>query len=262
MSAPYRVLIADDEPLARERLRMLMEEWPNWEVVAECEHGVEAVEAIASAAPDLVFLDIQMPELDGIGVARALAERGGGAPVVVFVTGFDEYALSAFEVGARDYLTKPVDRERLGRALSRAADTLARRVDAPAGASPLDPELLAVLNGLRRERDYPQRFPVRDARGGTYFVRAEDIDWVEAEENYVRLHAGGRAHLVRDTMRAFREKLSPERFVRVHRSAIVNVDRIARVEPYARGEYTLTLADGTRLTSSRAHSDELRRLLR
>ncbi|HLL81764.1 MAG TPA: response regulator, partial [Longimicrobium sp.] len=116
MSAPYRVLIADDEPLARERLRMLMEEWPNWEVVAECEHGVEAVEAIASAAPDLVFLDIQMPELDGIGVARALAERGGGAPVVVFVTGFDEYALSAFEVGARDYLTKPVDRERLGRA--------------------------------------------------------------------------------------------------------------------------------------------------
>jgi two-component system LytT family response regulator len=262
VTAPYRVLIADDEPLARERLRMLLDEWPGWEVVAECEHGVEAVDAIASVRPDVVFLDIQMPELDGIGVARALGEGDGPAPVVVFVTGFDEYALSAFEVDARDYLTKPVDRERLERALRRAADALARRADTPAGTSPLDPELLAVLNALRRERDYPQRFSVRDARGGTYFVRVDEIDWVEAEENYVRLHAGGRAHLVRATMRAFREKLSPERFVRVHRSAIVNVDRIARVEPYARGEYTLTLADGTRLTSSRAHSEELRRLLR
>ena len=270
MSAPYRVLIADDEPLARERLRMLLEEWPAFEVAAECEHGGEAVEAILSLKPDLVFLDIRMPELDGIEVAQVLAEeaaRGVTPPVVVFVTAFDGYALRAFEVNARDYLTKPVDRERLGRALDRAAETLALRASsatAPAGEgqAALDPSLVAFLESLRRERDYPVRFLVRDARGGLYFVRADDIEWVEAEENYVRLHAGGRSHLVRDTMRGFREKLDPARFLRVHRSAIVNVDRIARVEPYARGEYTLTLADGTRLTSSRAHSDDLRRLLR
>jgi two-component system, LytTR family, response regulator len=269
MSVPCRVLIADDEPLARERLRMLLAEWPEFEVVAECEHGAEAVEAILSLGPDLVFLDIRMPELDGIEVAAVLAEeaaRGVAPPVIVFVTAFDEYALRAFEVNARDYLTKPVDRERLGRALQRAAETLARASSGSpspdAGAAGLDPALVSFLEGLRRERAYPVRFLVRDARGGLYFVRADDIEWVEAEENYVRLHAGGRSHLVRDTMRGFREKLDPARFVRVHRSAIVNVDRIARVEPYARGEYTLTLADGTRLTSSRAHSDDLRRLLR
>jgi two-component system LytT family response regulator len=251
----HRVLIADDEPLARERLRMLLADWPEWEVVAECEHGAEAVASIEALGPDLVFLDIRMPELDGLEVARALA-AGARPPVVVFVTGYDEHALDAFEVGARDYLTKPVDRERLARALGRAADALAAR---PAA---LDPSLVALLESLRRERAFPERFAVRDARGGTYFVRADDIDWVEAEENYVRLHAAGRPHLLRDTMRAFQARLNPERFLRVHRSAIVNVDRIARVEPFARGEYALTLRDGTRLTTSRAHSDDLRRLLR
>ena len=256
----HRVLIADDEPLARERLRMLLAERPELEIVGEAEHGAAAVEAILRERPDLVFLDIHMPELDGIEVARVLAaeaEEGAPPPVIVFVTAYDEYALRAFEVNARDYLTKPVDRERLGEALDRAFAALAR-----APSPGLDPSLVAFLETLRRERAFPVRFLVRDARGGLYFVRADDIEWVEAEENYVRLHADGRSHLVRDTMTAFREKLDPARFVRVHRSAIVNVDRIARVEPYARGEYTLTLADGTKLTSSRAHSDDLRRLLR
>lgn len=253
----HRVLIADDEPLARERLRMLLAERPELEIVGEAEDGAAAVEAILRERPELIFLDIRMPELDGIEVARALAaeaEEGAPPPVIVFVTAYDEYALRAFEVNARDYLTKPVDRERLGEALDRA---LAQR-SSPA----LDPSLVAFLESLRRERAFPVRFLVRDARGGLYFVRADDVEWVEAEENYVRLHAAGRSHLVRDTMTAFRAKLDPARFVRVHRSAIVNVDRIARVEPYARGEYTLTLADGTKITSSRAHSDDLRRLLR
>lgn len=257
----HRVLIADDEPLARERLRMLLAERPELEIVGEAEDGAAAVEMILRARPDVVFLDIRMPELDGIEVARVLAaeaEEGSPPPVIVFVTAFDEYALRAFEVNARDYLTKPVDRERLGEALDRALAAMQSRSGA---ALALDPSLVAFLESLRRERAFPVRFLVRDARGGLYFVRADDIEWVEAEENYVRLHAGGRSHLVRDTMTAFREKLDPARFVRVHRSAIVNVDRIARVEPYARGEYTLTLADGTRLTSSRAHSDDLRRLL-
>ena len=261
----WRVVIADDEPLARERLRMLLAGRPELEVVAEAEHGAAAVEAILAERPDLVFLDVRMPELDGIEVAKVLAEeaeQGFAPPVIVFVTAYDEYALRAFEVNARDYLTKPVDRERLEQALERAAGLLARRGESADAGTSLEPSLVAFLETLRRERAFPVRFLVRDARGGLYFVRADDIEWVEAEENYVRLHAGGRSHLVRDTMRAFREKLDPARFVRVHRSAIVNVDRIARVEPYARGEYTLTLADGTKLTSSRAHSDDLRRLLR
>lgn len=256
-----RVLIADDEPLARERLRMLLAERPDLEIVAEADDGARAVEMILSERPDLVFLDVRMPELDGIEVARVLAaeaESGVAPPVIVFVTAFDEYAVRAFEVDARDYLTKPVDRERLGQALDRAIAALGRREAAPA----VDASLVSFLESLRRERELPARFLVRDARGGLYFVRAADVDWVEAEENYVRLHAGGRSHLVRDTMTAFREKLDPARFVRVHRSAIVNVDRISRVEPYARGEYTITLADGTKLTSSRAHSDDLRRILR
>lgn len=259
----HRVLIADDEPLARERLRMLLAERPELEIVGEAEDGAAAVEAILRERPDVVFLDIRMPELDGIEVARVLAaeaEGGASPPVIVFVTAFDEYALRAFEVNARDYLTKPVDRERLGEALDRALAAMKSRSDASRSA--LDPSLVAFLESLRRERAFPVRFLVRDARGGLYFVRADDIEWVEAEENYVRLHACGRSHLVRDTMTAFREKLDPARFVRVHRSAIVHVDRIARVEPYARGEYTLTLLDGTKLTSSRAHSDDLRRLLR
>lgn len=257
----HRVLIADDEPLARERLRMLLAEHPELEIVGEAEDGAAAVEMILRERPDVVFLDIRMPELDGIEVARVLAAEAeeGAPPVIVFVTAFDEYALRAFEVNARDYLTKPVDRERLGEALDRALAAMQSRSDP---ASALDPSLVAFLESLRRERAFPVRFLVRDARGGLYFVRADDIEWVEAEENYVRLHASSRSHLVRDTMTAFREKLDPARFVRVHRSAIVNVDRIARVEPYARGEYTLTLADGTKLTSSRAHSDDLRRLLR
>ncbi|HEX7240184.1 MAG TPA: LytTR family DNA-binding domain-containing protein [Longimicrobiaceae bacterium] len=262
MSAPWRVLLADDEPLARERLRMLLDDRPEWEVVAECEHGAEAVEAILATRPDLVFLDVRMPELDGLEVAEALAaeaERGTPPPVVVFVTAFEEHALRAFEVNARDYLTKPVDRERLDRALARAAEALARPA---AGAPVLDPSLAAFLETLRSERGFPVRFPVRDAKGGLYFVRADEIDWVDAQGNYVRLHAGGRGHMVRDTMQRFAAKLNPETFVRVHRSAIVNVDRLVRVEPYARGEYTLTLRDGTRLTSSRAYSEGLRRLIR
>lgn len=262
---PRRVLIADDEPLARERLRILLESRPEYRIVAECEHGAEAVETILAARPDIAFLDIRMPELDGLEVAAAVAsaaERGVRPPVIVFVTAFEEHALRAFEVNARDYLTKPVDRERLDRALARAEEILGAPPGEQSGGPGLDPGLLAVLESLRAERSYPVRFPVRDARGGLYFVRADEIDWVDAQGNYVGLHAGGRMHLVRDTMRDFAGKLNPASFVRVHRSALVNVDRVVRIEPYARGEYTLTLRDGTKLNSSRAFSDELRRLLR
>ena len=257
--ATTRVVVADDEPLARERLRMLLAAHPAHEVVAECEDGAQAVEAIATLAPDLVLLDIRMPALSGIEVVEALAAGDGPAPAVVFVTAYDEYALRAFEVSALDYLLKPVDQERLDRALAKAA----RRPAAPDGSDgpALDPALRTFLETLRAERAYPARFLVRDAKG-LYFVRADEVEWVDAQGNYVALHARGRVHLVRDTMRAFEAKLDPTRFVRVHRSAIVNLDHVQRLEPHAHGEYVITLRDGTRLTSSRAHGTRLHALLR
>ncbi len=252
------VVVADDEPLARERLHMLLAAHPAHEVVAECEDGAQAVEAIATLAPDLVFLDIRMPALSGIEVVEALVAGEGPVPAVVFVTAHDEYALRAFEVSALDYLLKPVDQERLDRALAKSA----WRAAAPAAAgAALDPALQAFLETLRAERAYPARFLVRDAKG-LYFVRADEIERVDAEGNYVGLWAGGRRHLVRETMKGIEAKLDPSRFVRVHRSAIVNVDRVRRLEPWAHGEYVITMADGTTLTSSRTHGGRLQEMLR
>jgi two-component system, LytTR family, response regulator len=256
--AARRVVIADDEPLARERLRMLLARRPEYRVVAECENGVQAVEAIAAERPDIVFLDIKMPALDGLEVVQALSEQDpGGAegPAVVFVTAFDEFAVRAFEVNALDYLLKPVDRPRLDRALERAEHRLTR-----AGGG-LDPAMLAFLETLRAERGLPSRFLVR-GKGELYFVRADSIDWADAQGNYVRLHAEGRAHLVRDTLKAFEAKLDPAKFVRIHRSAIVNIERVVRIEPYVNGEYVVTLRDGARLTTSRTHGARLHELLR
>ena len=178
-------------------------------------------------------------------------------PAIVFVTAFEQYALKAIEVAALDYLLKPVDRERLDRALARAEERLAR-----APADGIDPGLRAFLEQLRAERAWPRRFLVRDAKGGLYFVGADEIDWVDAEGNYVGLWAAGRKHLVRDTMKALEAKLDPARFVRVHRSAIVNLDRVQRIEPWAHGEYVLTLRDGTKLRTSRAHGARFAELLR
>ena len=249
-----RVLVADDEPLARERIRGMLARLPAYEIVGECGDGASTVEAILRERPDIVLLDIRMPELDGFEVLAAL-EGVDAAPAVVFTTAHSEYAVRAFEVRAVDYLLKPFDRARFERALASAAE---RRARAPAQ---VDDELRTILGTLRSKERYPPRFLVRSA-GEMYFVRAADIEWIDAQGNYVRLHAAGRTHLVRNTMKEFAAKLDPAVFVRVHRSAIVNIDRVARLEPYVHGEYVITLRDGTRLTSSRAHSEGLHALLR
>ncbi|GLC24776.1 LytR/AlgR family response regulator transcription factor [Roseisolibacter agri] len=260
------VLLADDEPLARRRLRALLARHADYDVVAECEDGVEAVERILALRPDLVFLDIHMPELDGVAVAEALAaeaERGGAVPVLVFVTAYDAHAVRAFDLNAVDYVLKPIDVERFDRALARAGERIAaRRAAVGSGDAPAaDAALRAVLAELRPASTYPARFVVRDSKG-LYFVRADEIDHVDADGNYVGLWARGRRHLLRETMKGIEAKLDPARFVRVHRSAIVNVDRVKRLEPWAHGEYVITMEDGARITSSRTHGTRLQELLR
>jgi two-component system, LytTR family, response regulator len=257
-AAPWRVVLADDEPLVRERLRTLLAPHPEFALAAECGDGAAAVEAIGALRPDLVFLDVQMPELDGFEVVEALPEAR--LPAIVFVTAFDEYAVRAFEVNAVDYLLKPLREERFETALARVAARLARAPEAEA-ASAADGELRALVADLRARQGLAERFVVRQGTRLT-FVRPEAIDWIDAAGNYVRLHAGGRAHLLRLTLKAVEARLDPDRFVRVHRSAIVNLERIVAVEPWFHGEYVLTLADGARLTASRSHSARLRALLR
>jgi two-component system, LytTR family, response regulator len=248
----YRVIIADDEMLARKRLRMMLETKPEYAIVAECGNGPETVEAIIQHEPDLLFLDIKMPALDGFDVLEAL-DAARIPPAIVFVTAFDAYAVKAFDVSATDYLLKPFNAGRLDQALAKVAERLN-----PTG---LEPQLRVFLETLKSERAYPDRFLVR-ASNHLYFVRETDIEWVDAADNYVRLHAGGRPHFVRDTMKAFVGKLHPDRFIRVHRSIIVNIDHVKKLEPHGHGEYVLTMRDGSRVTSSRAHSERLHALLK
>ncbi len=248
-----RVVLADDEPLVRERLRALVSARGDCTLVAECVDGAEAVSVIERERPDLALLDVQMPELDGFEVLDALGEED--RPAVIFVTAYDEYAVRAFEVNAVDYLLKPLEAGRFNAAI----DRVARRPGSPRAAS--DPQLQALLDELRRKRGLATRLVVRDGHRVS-FVPIADIDWIDASGNYARVHAAGRAHLLRETLKSLETRLDPERFVRVHRSAIVNIERIVAMEPYFHGEFVLTLRDGTKVTSSRTCSGRLREMLR
>jgi two-component system, LytTR family, response regulator len=248
--AELRVLLVDDEPLVRQGIRDFLELEPEIVIVGECGNGVEALEAIEREPVDLVFLDIQMPELDGIGVAAALAEQGG--PAVVFVTAFSEHAVRAFEVNAVDYVLKPFDRERFSSALARARE---RRVRGD--QEELSRRLNAVLGELKRVQGHPQRLLVR-SEGRIRFVAVEDIDWIEAADNYARLHAGAERHLIRETMGSLEARLDPARFARIHRSAIVNLARIRELQPTFNGEYSVLLQSGAKLTLSRGYREALR----
>ena len=245
-----RVLLVDDEPLVRQGIRDFLEDEPDITIVGECGDGVEALETIARERVDLVFLDIQMPELDGLGVASALAEQGG--PVVVFVTAYSEHAVRAFEVNAVDYVLKPFDRERFLAALGRAR---ARR--ASGEQEELARRLAAVLSELQRSRGQAQRVLVR-TDGRIRFVPVADIDWIEAADNYARLHVGPERHLVRETMASLEARLDGSRFARIHRSAIVNLARIRELQPTFNGEYAVFLQSGAKLTLSRGYRDALR----
>lgn len=252
--APIRALIIDDEPLARERIRSLVAADVEIEIAGECANGDEAVGAILRERPDLLFLDVQMPGTDGFEVLEAIPPEA--MPVVIFVTAYDQHALRAFEVHALDYLLKPFDEERFRRSLERAKEFLhARRMRTPDG------RLDALLEDLAAERRYLRRLVIH-APGRVFFLRAEEIDWIESAGNYVRIHVGPEAHLHRETMRELEARLDPERFLRIHRSTIVNLDQVRDLKPLFHGGYVVTLKDGTELASSRNYTERLRALFR
>jgi two-component system LytT family response regulator len=232
-----KALIADDEPLARRKIRTLLEREPDVEVAAECGSGREAARLIRDLDPNLVFLDIEMPELDGLSV---LEELGSQAPAVIFVTAYEQYAVRAFEVKALDYLLKPFDRRRFRVALDRARQRL--RDSGGSGQRALN--RLLVRSGDR-----------------TRVLKVDDVDWLEAADNYVKVHARGRTHLLRETLTHLQSRLDSARFVRIHRSTVVNVERIQTLYPLFHGDQMVVLQDGTELASSRRYRHELGRLL-
>jgi two-component system LytT family response regulator len=247
--AKTRVLIADDEPLARERLRMLLasEEWV--QIVAECQDGRETVGAIQKLQPDLVFLDVQMPGASGFDVIEGVG--AARMPPVIFVTAYDRYALRAFDVHALDYLLKPFDRERFQQALGRARQQLERSSNGE-----LERRLLELVQDLRPVAQPLERFVIKSG-GRVFFVRADEIDWIEAAGNYVKLHVGVDSHLFRETMNALEARLDPDVFFRIHRSHIVNIERVKELQPWFNGEYVVFLRSGAKLTLSRGYREKL-----
>lgn len=252
MSATLRVLLVDDEPLARTHLRALLAAEPDVEVVAECGDGASAVRAIREVRPDLVLLDIQMPEGDGFDVVREVGPDR--MPPVVFVTAYDEHALRAFTVHALAYLLKPVDGPRLHEELDRARSQQRRAAEADVVA-----RLEAMLaEGTSAPAD---RLAVK-IDGRILFLETRDIDWAEGADNHVRLHIGTRTHLVRGTLTELARRLPARRFLRVHRSALVNVTRIMEVQPWFGGDFVLILAGGKRITTGRSYRQQVQEFLR
>ena len=293
---PIRVLIADDEPLARRRLVRFLRAEPDVEIIAECAGGAAAVSALAEHEVDLALLDVQMPDMDGFEVVAAhLAARGADRmPPVVFVTAYDEYAIRAFEVHALDYLLKPVTAERFQAAFRRAREHMERVRAAQAGRR-LKAMLEQVLAGERAvdggagaglsaiaaawaggstapvpapgapspapSGQYADRITIK-TDGRVFVIKVSDVDWFEAQGNYVRVHAGKAAHLIRETITAVESSLNPAQFARIHRSTIVNLDRIRELQPWFAGDYLVILKDGTQLKLSRTFRDQLQARLK
>jgi two-component system LytT family response regulator len=242
-------LIVDDEPLARERLLGLLSNETDIEVLGQCRDGEEAVSAIHERHPDLVLLDVEMPRMDGFEVIDTIGPER--MPMVIFVTAYDQHAIKAFQVRALDYLLKPFDRERFSDALQRARTQIESQTNGDLGK-----RLLALMKDIKRDAPKTDRLVVKSG-GRLFFLRADEIDWIEAAGNYVRLHVGSQSHLLRETMNAIESRLDPERFFRIHRCRIVNVERIQEMQPWLNGEYSVVLRTGVRLTLSRGYREKL-----
>lgn len=259
MSNKIRVLIVDDEPLARRGIRQLLETEKDFVVAGECKNGREAVSSIEKLAPELVFLDVQMPLLDGFGVVEALGEENLPS-AVVFITAFDEHAIRAFEINALDYLLKPVDPERFQKTI--------KRVRAQLKSSPnnrRDEKLFALLRDIQSLKNeqpkYLQRVVIKEA-GRIFFLDVSEIDWISAQGNYVELHTKEKNYLLRETMDGIESKLNPRQFLRLRRSTIVRIEQIKELRPLFGGEFEVVLKNGAKLSSSRRYRQNLDALLK
>jgi two-component system LytT family response regulator len=244
-----RALIVDDEPLARTLVRRMIGNHPDIEVLGECENGLQAISRIESEQPDLVFLDVQMPEVDGFAVIESLDAET--LPHIIFVTAYDQYAVKAFDVHALDYLLKPLDQERFDAALDRALKQIRKE-----NRVSLNERVLALVAGKTPQTEYLSRFIIKSA-GRVFLLRSDEIDWIEAEGNYVALHTGSQRHLLRAAIGTLETRLDPKNFRRIHRSTIVNIDRIKELHQWLRGDYSVVLKDGTELRLSHRFRDNL-----
>jgi two-component system, LytTR family, response regulator len=248
-----RTLIVDDEPPARELISTLLREEPDIELIGECGNGPDAVTAIQKESPDLVFVDVQMPGLDGFEVLSALG--GVRLPLIVFVTAYDKHALKAFEVHALDYLLKPFEYARLHEAVQRAREHLQRK---PSEA--YQERLLGLIQELRSQGEPWERLVIRES-GRVLFLKIDEIDWIEGEGNYLRLHVGKSSHLLRETMGTAEARLAPKKFLRLSRSTLVNLERVKEWQPLLHGDSVVVLHDGTRLTVTRVYRERFDRLV-
>jgi two-component system LytT family response regulator len=245
-----RVLIVDDEPLARDGLRLLLAADPDVAAIDEARSGREAIARIEAARPDLVLLDVQMPGLDGFGVLASVDPAN--LPAIIFITAFDRYALKAFEAHAVDYLMKPFSGERLHEAMERARGAVDK-----SSSKDLKVALHALLEDIQRERTYPEWLLIKKEERSV-FLRVADIDWIESSRNNVRLHVGKEVYVFHETTTGIEARLDPKHFFRIHRSTIVNIERIREMHPWFNGDYAVTLKDGTRLTLSSTYRERLK----
>jgi two-component system LytT family response regulator len=245
-----KALVVDDEFLGRERICSLLSEHADIKIVGECVNGREAVEAIQNLKPDLIFLDVQMPKIDGFEVVQIIGAEN--MPAVIFVTAYDEYAIRAFEINAVDYLLKPFDQERFEKAVERAKREI-KRHEPP---TEIRENLRELLKEVKNEPGYLKRIPVKSA-SGTTFVPTEEIDWISASGHYLELHIGNKTHLIREKLSVIETQLDPQIFARIHRSTIVNIDRIKSLHPIFNGDQLVILKDGRELNLRRNYYDEL-----
>jgi two-component system, LytTR family, response regulator len=249
-----RSIIVDDEPLAREKVHLFSRDIPNLEVVDICSNGFEAINSYKRFNPDLLFLDIQMPEMTGFGVLEEL--KSNNIPAVIFITAYDEYALRAFEFHALDYLLKPYDRERFNKAVAHAKAVLESSPDKEI----TNEQIRLLLETVKKGSIHLDRIVVK-TNGRIIFLRGDEIDWMEAAGNYIKLHCGNDSHLVRETMSNMEQQLHPEKFIRIHRSTIINVDKLKELQPWFNGDYKVFLTNNVQLILSKNYREQLMKRL-
>jgi len=250
----YSVLIVDDESHARERLKKYIKSDQDLSISGECSNGVEAVKIIKKKNPDLVFLDVQMPQMDGLGVIETVGAKQ--MPVTIFVTAYDRFAIQAFKVNAMDYLLKPVAKDRFEESVNRAKEYFSKNEN-----NEINKRMLDLLQEMRPQKQFVDRIMVKTS-DRMYLVKVKDIDWIEADDNYAKLHVGNKYHLLRQTMKSLEDTLDPGIFLRIHRSVIVNMDRIKEIQQWFNNEYTVILKDGTELTMSRGYKDKAKEMFK